>query len=847
MKKKNILIAILLIRITLLIMSSDMVNAGQALREPDFNLYKNSNELLGVDNYVKIDSAWEIFANRDGVNIYRKMYQQRIVITTNFLDKFLVLKKKGEYLFVKHIESGSKGWGKIQDFIVLRRSIRNKYNVSHKAVLVNKLEDVQEEIKTITCLRGPSINATPTSHIIKILEFAHIFQYYPDINNIQFVLIAKRPNFTNQGKDTVDNVILGWVPANRIINWDTREALQPEEKRKHPIRYFTHKKDAISYYEMYHTRDIQPKCEIIPSCMDDMQYRDNNEVLVVDPDANQIDRSSWPPHVFRYAIAEPPINNPDKPALIYIPGASLDETQLVQHIERQIESTNDRDVVFLIDATMSMRDYLPMASKIARQIMDKFYELKSKNKESGILRFGAAVYRDYQDKELKYEESLLTSKAIKTETWLYNVDPKSNQEDAYDPAYHPEAVFLGFVSVINGMNWKSKAIKQIIHMGDTGNHSRGADQFKPFDIASLLVNSDIRLCSIQIIGDNSPYNNPESRIKARRKFTDDIRSIIHNTIDIQRKKVREDLVNSQDNIELRQSYELSKSRLKYLETSLNQSFCSSDKICCPVEDEKTLWLLKCLETDGQLNQHIKKVVDELATQLYETQGILEKLRMGNAELVTSSEVNTTYKPLLLPGIIDQLSYEVGKEFAMSKRISKSEIKKIGKQKLYEYLKKGARFNTKAFVVVQMPDSKQLKKVVLFQRDELENLLLPLRTFEKKYLCRLHTHNIKDIWKDFIQVLLGHYMLESGEIQNITMSELYKMQFGISFRNNHPLLKVPFKDIEQGLHKLSDREQKLLENLLCKTYKFLNKFYSNPSNFFTLFGTKYAWIEAEHLP
>jgi len=448
MKIKNIITGIMVINITLLIMYSDMVNAGQTLREPDFNLYKNPTELLNVDNYARIDSAWEIYANRDGVNIYRKNSQQRI-LTSSFLDKFLVLKKKGEDLFLKHTESGNKGWGKLQDFIVLRRSIRNKFNVSHKAVMINNLKHLEGDTETIRCLSGPNKRAKPTQNRINVLQFAHIFHYYPDQENVQFILIAKRPNFTNQGRDTVKNVIFGWVPVNRIITWDTREALQPNENRKHPIRYFNHKKDAISYYKKFKTSDIQPRCEIIPSCIDDMQYRDNNVLLVVDPDKKKIDRSSWPAAYPRYAIAEPPIDNPEKPALVYVTTASLDitqlKTQLGQHIERQIESTNDRDVVFLIDATMSMRKYLPMVGDIASQIMDKFYDLKSKNKERGTLRFAAAVYRDYQDKDFKYEQTLLTSKASRIENWLKKVKPLSNQEDVYDPAYHPEAVFQGLV------------------------------------------------------------------------------------------------------------------------------------------------------------------------------------------------------------------------------------------------------------------------------------------------------------------------------------------------------------------------------------------------------------------
>ncbi|ETR65524.1 MAG: hypothetical protein OMM_14114 [Candidatus Magnetoglobus multicellularis str. Araruama] len=72
-------------------------------------------------------------------------------------------------------------------------------------------------------------------------------------------------------------MLLGWVPAERVLIWNTREALQPNPKRKHPIYYFKNKTDLNSYYENNQT-DIFPTCNVIPSCVDD------NNILVISPD-----------------------------------------------------------------------------------------------------------------------------------------------------------------------------------------------------------------------------------------------------------------------------------------------------------------------------------------------------------------------------------------------------------------------------------------------------------------------------------------------------------------------------------------------------------------------------------
>ena len=83
--------------------------------------------------------------------------------------------------------------------------------------------------------------------------------------------------------------------------------------------------------------------------------------------------------------------------------------------------------------------------------------------------------------------------------------------------------------------------------------------------------------------------------------------------------------------------------------------------------------------------------------------------------------------------------------------------------------------------------------------------------------------------------------------SMTMKELYKQQYGISLRNDHKLLNIPYKDIESGRlpdNVLSDIDQ--LEQSLFDSYQQMKKRYDNTGNFFKVYNKQYIWIEASKL-
>jgi len=603
----------------------------------------------------------------------------------------------------------------------LPHAVKTKNSITHKAVLINPLGSVEGNVNIVDPLRKPIYTATTkkTNKRIKILEFAHIYSYFTNENSQSYILIGKAPYFYPGDKKnepfSIQNIILGWVPADRIYTWDTREALEPNIKRKHPIYYFKNKGDIISYYQAHQKDDDQ---------------KPDEDLLVILPDTEKkIDRTPWPSKMFRYAILEKN-DDPKKPFKIGVTSAKLNERILDSIVTNVFETvrknSNNRDVVFLIDATMSMGPYLELAGKISKEIMDKFRDKKQKKKEEGTLRFGVALYRDYKNQnnvfEIDKKSGFLTVDVEKTKEYLENLTPKRSYEnDKDDPAYYPEAVFQGIIRCIKDMNWKPNSRRLIIHIGDAGNHSRNNDNYNTNDIADKLSTHDISYSAIQIENDSLDLN----KIKAQRSFCNQTRLIIKNII--------------QKTLASSEKYKDSKTELS---RNLSEPSLTSDlkeKKCISCGNDR--WQLSCIKTSqtGLYEKTIEKQINKLAKEAFDAKVIIDEYRRGlspqtevaqksnqQSEIIAQSKDNVSFSPLLMPGIVKSLKQEIGQDMLNKSNdvsvknkiieyIGKTDfdqlnreadrtkaIQTIGEKELKRYLEKDVRFFTKAYVMLKKP-------------------------------------------------------------------------------------------------------------------------------------------------
>jgi len=866
-----------IIILTCILMSCFVAEAY--MNAPDPFLYKNPSELWNKDTYEgMMMNPWIVFSSREGLKLRKSPDETSDVIyTALFLDKFQVIKKKGLYIYVENDDAPEiKGWGNIQNFIILAHAIKTKHSITHKAVIINKLKRIEGNVNTVNPLNAPDDKAAPTGKQLKILEFANIYQYYPSQGKPSYVLLGKKPffyPFEDNSLGSVKNTILGWVPAERVFTWDTREAFQPNIDRAHPIYYFKNEDDIKSYYSSHQNDDEFPNCKNVPTC----SKSKDSELLIISPDRDKnIDRSPWPPETFRYAILKS--GKPDEPFLIGVPGATTDASRIIQHIEKESKVSEMRDVVFLIDATMSMKPYLTLAGKIAKDIMKRFRQKKEKLKELGQLRFGAAIYRDYAD-ELPYQFEIvedLTHQVGLMKKRLENIHVRRNHESPNDPAYFPEAVFQGIMHCIKGMNWKQGSRKLIIHIGDAGNHNRGQDNFTEQNIAELLIESDISYSALMIASEKGS----QGRIEARKLFCKQSRTIIHETAQGWWDEVsgleKDEVLPSEKAITIKQD-------LEKLINIASQEACCDNNICCSCGDRR--WILRCIQTDQDYEQTISKQIDKLADQLFEVKSMLEMFRMGKIPTIVSEttvkpsqEKSVSYRPQLMPGVVKSLIKRIGEDLInrmnepkirkkavdlfgeklLAKinepKIRNEMIERLGTEELSRYLKADAQFFTQAYVMLKRPGAKyqndpdQMTKMVIFQKKELERLLQPLTIFKEKYHCQLHPGNIKRIWRDFMLAIIG----ESDEqyidpsVKNSSFEELYEQQYGIALRKDHPLLKISYSNITSGVIP-PNVDIMALQKYLCNSQKLLKKLYDSEEKFFKVFGDEYIWVEASVLP
>jgi len=213
----------------------------------------------------------------------------------------------------------------------------------------------------------------------------------------------------------------------------------------------------------------------------------------------------------------------------------------------------------------------------------------------------------------------------------------------------------------------------------------------------------------------------------------------------------------------------------------------------------------------------------------------------------------------MQSIIDNLIESIGASQILNLQLSfnsiedrQKAIQEYGKKIFNQYLDQEASFFTNAYVMQKIPDTNspdQFKKMVLLQKNELEDLLAPLDIFIHQYSKQIHRDNIKQIWVSMMKSIIGQAssIPLSMKHYSMTMKELYKQQYGISLRNDHKLLNIPYKDIESGRlpdNVLSDIDQ--LEQSLFDSYQQMKKRYDNTGNFFKVYNKQYIWIEASKL-
>ena len=307
---------------------------------------------------------------------------------------------------------------------------------------------------------APTKDGPPADEDIRLFS---LFFVYARADH--YVLLGRSLNF-DPTKEEPRNVLVGWLPAERICDWPTREAVywSPAPPRSTPGLVFKTPEDAIASLrgdpvptvtselpavqggDVYGRRPtpIQMRFPVLDWDRPDVPQRMRNNTLLR---IGAIGDFAAGPDGLRNRITEEDL------------ARMLAQLAAIKREAKRVE------LVFLIDETESMKAWLPVVAKTIEAII-------SRVRETAVRRNGAEVwiaigyYGDtFGGTEAATPAPLIPAASPDLERALRGVSDHAPTPDGDVP----ERVFHGLGQAIQGARFSKYARKMVFLFGDMGN------------------------------------------------------------------------------------------------------------------------------------------------------------------------------------------------------------------------------------------------------------------------------------------------------------------------------------------------------------------------------------------
>ncbi len=423
-------------------------------------------------------NPWRVYATSEGIKSYENpSYGSRVLVgDIHFMEDFYVANIEGEYaqLFYSQnrIEglvipsecaktlatskgtqrsSGYIGWVKLDELLLWDISPRTEDGVFQKIAIVKNVAKVSTLTLPELFNRASCDDASSTGKTLDAMTFYFVLKKNADGN----ALVYKDYQLPERGK--VRNA--GWVKYGEYTDWNTRICWEPAFGNNVCSQSYAYdtKKDAINY----DSAKSQPIIKI--KLGHERQKPDFPRFPVVDYDAE-------------YAVAELSVLGNTK-ANGSNGGDMTSVLEKRHELDMLKEKLSNINVVFVLDATNSMKSCFSAMSGAVKEIIKYQYNEK--------VKFGVVAYRNYADQQL-VSICPLTDDLEKVSNFLSNVKCFSNSRDPQ------EAMFYGINYAIDKMSWDKDASNFIILVSDVTSKDpdkRGLTSKKIIDrLASKYIN-----------------------------------------------------------------------------------------------------------------------------------------------------------------------------------------------------------------------------------------------------------------------------------------------------------------------------------------------------------------------
>lgn len=350
----------------------------------------------------------------------------------------------------------TKGWIPVDNLLLWETCPKNQSQIFQKGLIVHDPTQQNANIE-----RNPPYLLEPRQHAsinqsqrAKDLDILFVMKT-TNVGGTRYYLLSKEMNCKNR-----ERAIYGWLPEDYITRWDQRLVLEPAF--------------ATSAVNFYKNNNIYPSIFSDASQAGTLYSNGQSQSplwVYGDFSAKRMDAYTMRNPI----IAEAGTSIFNVAAISSLQTNSNTLVDNTREIETLKEAQNNINVIFVIDATASMRQYYPAVANALSDIMKRDF--------SSNIKVGAVLYKDYKDPD-RIQYKPVTFEINEVIGFINASKDKLGSIDADDW----EAMFLGLETSLDltKMRYNRNHSNFMILIGDAGNHRVDPQGRKWQDIVSNL-------------------------------------------------------------------------------------------------------------------------------------------------------------------------------------------------------------------------------------------------------------------------------------------------------------------------------------------------------------------------
>ncbi|MEA3500415.1 MAG: type VI secretion system protein TssR, partial [Candidatus Marinimicrobia bacterium] len=522
--KKNIL----LLTAVISIFAFNLLFGQKILRYPrKYNIPSNENDLSPVtEKKDKTFANWIVYSPINGAKTYSEPSPSSAVKKQlEYMDYYYIIEEDEEFAHIYKDENVqgrdlSKdaidfGWIHKRELLLWNKClVTSKYNINKKALVVNTVETIKgQDIYDLNYVKfrsAPSKDAEFTGNKSQMFEYYYVYKTDIDSEGNEWYLLSTA-DFIASINDKEE--ILGWTRKNRLIDWDSRIAVEPnwkkeaqkERRNKQQLVFWADKESCLKYSAS--NNSISDSMKIWDK--DSLKKRANGSLprfpLLQNPKTTQYDNKKV--KILKAGIIGD-VKNREETII-----SAENFSKVIDKITKKLIKKKNVNVFFVIDATKSMQPYFGSVKNAITKFMVKVKEKNSNNK----FNFAVGIYRDIsegEEKAFKVKEFGNTKDILK---FLSNVAAK----DVHNYTF-TESMFDGIINSLYDSPVDADGTNFLIVIGDAGNHTKdkAENREKMEIIADLLNEYEYNFLSFQIHNSGT-----KQELEASAEFVNQFRKI----------------------------------------------------------------------------------------------------------------------------------------------------------------------------------------------------------------------------------------------------------------------------------------------------------------------------------